>query len=77
MVVGQDGKAIRKDVHATENDGVNWIVTSGLANGDRVIVSGLQYVHEGLTVSASAWQAPAAASSASVRAAATTADNAQ
>jgi membrane fusion protein (multidrug efflux system) len=77
MVVGQDGKAVRKDVHATEDDGVNWIVTSGLANGDRVIVSGLQYVHEGLTVSASAWQAPAAAPSASVRAAATTADNAQ
>jgi membrane fusion protein (multidrug efflux system) len=62
MVVSQDGKAVRKDVSATDSVGVDWIVTGGLANGDRVIVSGLQNVHEGQVVSASVWQPPAAAS---------------
>jgi membrane fusion protein (multidrug efflux system) len=64
-VVSQDDKAVRKDVSATDSDGADWIVTSGLANGDRVIVSGLQNVHEGQAVSASVWQTPAAASAAS------------
>ncbi|TCK84341.1 efflux RND transporter periplasmic adaptor subunit [Paraburkholderia sp. BL9I2N2] len=64
MAIGPDGNAVRKDVTATDSDGADWIVTRGLANGDRVIVSGLQFVHEGQAVKASAWQAPAAASSA-------------
>jgi membrane fusion protein, multidrug efflux system len=61
MVAGPDGKAVRKDVHTTDSDGTDWIVTSGLANGDRVIVSGLQNVHEGQAVTATTWQPPAAA----------------
>ncbi len=61
MVVGPDEKAVRKDVHTTDSDGTDWIVTSGLANGDRVIVSGLQNVHEGQAVTATTWQPPAAA----------------
>jgi membrane fusion protein (multidrug efflux system) len=65
MVVSQDGKAVRRDVSATDSDGADWIVTSGLANGDRVIVSGLQNVHEGQAVSASVWQPPTAASAVS------------
>lgn len=65
MAVGQDGKVARKDVSAADSYGNDWIVTSGLANGDRVIVSGLQRVHEGQTANASAWQPPATASSAS------------
>lgn len=81
MAVSQDGKAVRKDVSATDSDAADWIVTSGLANGDRVIVSGLQNVHEGQAVSASVWQprdaASAASPSASAPAMARTGGNAQ
>ncbi len=65
LAVGQDGKVVRKDITTANNDGTNWIVTGGLAEGDRVIVSGLQSVHEGQAVTASVWQAPAAASAVS------------
>jgi membrane fusion protein (multidrug efflux system) len=65
MVVAQDGKVARKDVSASDSQGNNWIVTNGLANGDQVIVSGLQAVHEGGQAKAGPWQAPAAASPAS------------
>jgi membrane fusion protein (multidrug efflux system) len=56
LVVGQDGKVVRKDVSATDDYGADWIVTSGLANGDQVIVSGLQAVQEGGLAKASPWQ---------------------
>jgi membrane fusion protein (multidrug efflux system) len=58
MVVGKDGKVARKDVHATDSYGNDWIVTSGLADGDQVIVSGLQTVHEGAQALASPWVEP-------------------
>jgi membrane fusion protein (multidrug efflux system) len=61
LTVGPDGKAVRKDVSAVDSQGPNWIVTSGLANGDRVIVTGLQGVQEGDKVAASPWRAPTAA----------------
>lgn len=56
LVVGQDGKVVRKDVSATDSRGADWIVTSGLANGDQVIVSGLQAVQEGGQAQATPWQ---------------------
>ncbi|MFP6562436.1 efflux RND transporter periplasmic adaptor subunit [Paraburkholderia sp. B3] len=56
MVVDPSGKVARKDVEARDADGNNWIVTGGLAEGDEVIVKGLQSVHEGVSVKASAWQ---------------------
>jgi membrane fusion protein, multidrug efflux system len=59
MVVGADGKVARKDVDATESFHTDWIVTRGLAQGDQVIVVGLQGVHEGGPAKASPWQAPA------------------
>jgi len=65
LAVGPDGKVVRRDVTAANSDGTNWIVTSGLADGDQVMVSGLQSVHEGQAVKASGWQPPAAASAAS------------
>jgi membrane fusion protein, multidrug efflux system len=70
LVVGSNGKVARKDVTATDSDGNNWIVTSGLADGDQVIVTGLQSVHEGQAVDTTPWQSPAAAAAASVPAAA-------
>ncbi|MFM0742067.1 efflux RND transporter periplasmic adaptor subunit [Paraburkholderia xenovorans] len=62
LVVDPSGKVARKDVTATDNSGNNWIVTSGLTGGDRVIVTGLQGAHEGGQVKASQWKAPAAGS---------------
>src|SRR3546814_4384611 len=42
LVVGEDGNVARKDVDADRAQGSNWIVTRGLAGGERIIVSGLQ-----------------------------------
>ncbi|MET0331989.1 MAG: efflux RND transporter periplasmic adaptor subunit [Dyella sp.] len=56
LVVGQDGKVARKDVVTTATSGNNWIITSGLANGDQVIVSGVQAVQPGAPAKASPWQ---------------------
>ena len=44
LVVDQAGKAQRKNIEATQLDGSDWIVSGGVAPGDRVIVSGLQRV---------------------------------
>ena len=47
MVVGKDGKVVRKNVTAEQAIGSDWLVTAGLAAGDQVIVDGLQKVKEG------------------------------
>jgi membrane fusion protein (multidrug efflux system) len=56
MVVGKDGKVVRKDVTAAQTSGSNWIVTGGLQAGDQVIVSGIQAVKEGAPAKATPWQ---------------------
>jgi len=56
LVVDANGKVARKDVTTSESYQNNWIITSGLAEGDQVIVTGLQSVHEGVSVKASPWQ---------------------
>ncbi|HEY2622551.1 MAG TPA: efflux RND transporter periplasmic adaptor subunit [Dyella sp.] len=56
MVVGVDGKVVRKTVTASDTSGNNWIVTSGLQAGDQVVVSGLQRVKEGAPAKAAPWQ---------------------
>ena len=63
LVVGPDGKVLRKDVTTSESDGNDWIVTSGLDNGDRVIVAGLQGAKEGGQADAAPWQPPSATAS--------------
>jgi len=65
FVVGADGKVARKDVEATNSLGNNWVVTRGLADGDQVIVTGVQMVREGAPAKTVAWQPLAAASGAS------------
>ena len=69
LVVGADGKVVRKNVVARDTYASDWIVTQGLANGDRVIISGLQRVREGQRVVARAWRpaAPAKSDAASAR----------
>ncbi|WP_374011607.1 efflux RND transporter periplasmic adaptor subunit [Pseudoxanthomonas koreensis] len=54
--VGEDGKVARKPLTAeTAADG-QWLVTSGLDAGDRVIVAGVQKVQEGAQVRPAPWQ---------------------
>ena len=69
LVVNADNKTVRKDVVANDSLGNDWVVTQGLANGDEVIVTGVQMAREGAEVKPVAWQAPAAASGASAAAA--------
>lgn len=56
LVVGADGKVVRKNVVADRIQGADWVVPSGLAAGDRVIVSGLQKARPGQPVKAVPWQ---------------------
>lgn len=63
LTVARDGTVTRKNVDAENSQGPNWIVTSGLTNGDQVIVSGLQGVQEGGKAKASPWKAPPPAAS--------------
>jgi len=73
LVAAADDKVVRKPVSAESLDGPNWIVTAGLADGDRVIVSGTQNAHPGATVTAVATAlAPAAASQTSAEVAPST-----
>ena len=52
MVVGKDGKVARKDIQTGLQQGSDWVVTGGLADGDQVIVSGLQRVQPGMPAKA-------------------------
>jgi membrane fusion protein (multidrug efflux system) len=61
FTVGPDNKVVRKDVATTDSYKNNWIITGGLKDGDQVLVTGLQSVHEGQEVKATAWQPPASA----------------
>jgi membrane fusion protein (multidrug efflux system) len=52
-VVGSDNKVASRDVKATSWTGENWLITSGLAAGDRVVVDGVQKIGPGAPVHAS------------------------
>ena len=75
LVVGADGKVAQRTVMTTRAMGDQWLVSSGLAEGDRLIVQGTSKVRAGDTVKVvdlgSATAAPAAASAASAATAAT------
>ncbi len=63
MVVGADGKVESRAVQTSRTIGDQWLIDSGLAAGERVIVAGLQRVQPGLVVQATEQpqSAPAAA----------------
>lgn len=65
LLVGKDGKVTRQSVTTAGTQGVDWIITAGLAAGDQVIVSGIQQVTTGASIKPEPWQPPADASSAS------------
>jgi membrane fusion protein (multidrug efflux system) len=52
MVVSVDGKAERRPVTVSQTVGDQWLVESGLAAGDKVIVEGLQKIRPGAPVQA-------------------------
>jgi len=60
LAVGDGGKVARRNVVVRDSLGTDWIVTAGLADGEQIIVSGLQKASEGSVVNASAWHAPEA-----------------
>ena len=63
-VIGADGNVERKNLTTGGVRENQWIVTSGLSAGDKVIVSGVQKVKEGAPAQAKPWQPEAAAATA-------------
>ncbi len=60
MVVGKDGKVVRKNVVTGSSRDGQWLINGGLAAGDQVIVSGLQKVRESEPAKATPWKPDAA-----------------
>jgi membrane fusion protein (multidrug efflux system) len=58
LTVGNDSKAIQRRVTADTTNGQNWIVSQGLNDGDRVIVSGTQSARPEALVKAVPYVAP-------------------
>jgi membrane fusion protein (multidrug efflux system) len=56
LVVGKDGKVVRKDIAAEQAQGANWVVRTGVAGGDQVIVSGVQKAQPGQPAKAVPWK---------------------
>ncbi|SBV36029.1 multidrug efflux system [uncultured Stenotrophomonas sp.] len=56
LVVGKDGKVVRKDLVLDGQQGGNWLVSAGLEAGDQVIASGLQKVKPGEPAKPTPWQ---------------------
>jgi membrane fusion protein (multidrug efflux system) len=50
MVVGNDNKVVVRTLETKSMSGANWIVTKGLADGERVIVAGVQQARAGAVV---------------------------
>ena len=63
-VVGADGKAEIRPVQVGPRVGTDWVITSGLKAGEKVIVEGIQKVKAGVQVAAKPWIPPAERSSA-------------
>ncbi len=52
QIVGPDNKAVARKIRAVRAQGDNWVVTDGLAPGDKVIVQGLGRLRPGATLKA-------------------------
>ncbi|HEY0766635.1 MAG TPA: efflux RND transporter periplasmic adaptor subunit [Steroidobacteraceae bacterium] len=70
LVVGPDDKVIQKRVAVEALSGPEWIVTEGLSDGDRMIVSGTQNARPGATVAAVPYRAQGETAAQAVSAAA-------
>jgi membrane fusion protein (multidrug efflux system) len=58
FVVGADDKVELRTLTTVRAIGTDWLVSSGVAAGDRVIMEGVQKVQPGATVKPSEWTAP-------------------
>jgi len=58
LVVEADGTVARRKLTVAQTLGANWLVTDGIAAGDRVIVEGLQYARVGEKANATPFQSP-------------------
>jgi membrane fusion protein (multidrug efflux system) len=57
-VVGDDNKVSIRPVQMGDRIGAMWEVTQGLKPGDKVVVQGVQKVHEGSAVTVKEWSRP-------------------
>lgn len=64
LIVGKDDKVAHRAVTTAGTRGTDWIITRGLAAGDKVIVSGIQVARVGATVKTEPWRPPASAETA-------------
>ncbi|GCL66039.1 membrane protein [Rubrivivax pictus] len=58
LVVGADNKPAPRPVKVSGSQGSDWVITSGLAAGDRVIVDGVQKMMPGAPVNPVPWSPP-------------------
>jgi RND family efflux transporter MFP subunit len=58
-VVGPDGKAEIRPVETGPRTGGDWVITSGLKPGEKVVVEGFQKLKSGAPVAAKPWTSPA------------------
>jgi len=58
-VVGDDNKVSIRPAQMGQRIGAMWEVTQGLKPGDKVVVQGVQKVHEGSAVTVKEWSLPA------------------
>jgi membrane fusion protein (multidrug efflux system) len=70
LIVGADNKVVSQPVTANANDGQNWVVSSGLKGGERIVVEGFQKAKPGATVNPQPWKGPVAAAAPAAGAAA-------
>lgn len=61
LAVAADGMVSAKRVDVVSSVGANWVIGSGLEDGDQIIVSGLQMARPGIKVAAQPADAPAPA----------------
>ena len=58
-VVGDDNKVSIRPVQMGQRIGAMWEVTQGLKPGEKVVVQGVQKIHDGSTVTVKEWSRPA------------------
>ncbi|MFL6513922.1 MAG: efflux RND transporter periplasmic adaptor subunit [Chthoniobacterales bacterium] len=57
-VIGSDGKAEIRPVKVGARIGSDWVISSGLKAGEKIVVEGLQKIKSGAPVTAKQWTAP-------------------
>src|SRR4029077_14403879 len=58
-IIGTDGKAEIRPVKVGARTGTDWVITSGLKPGEKVVVEGLQKIKTGAPEEAKPWTPPA------------------